>query len=249
MSWNEDPPRLLDSGRNDSLRALLQAGRDELPSEEQLQQLASRLGPWMGGPGGAGGGGGGAAAGAGGGAAATFPLAKVVVALALGGAAVTAGTLALRSPSSTPVTAQPSSLVAVQAVATESASASASPSAEAPVASASAPQEPKVIPPRASAAASASAGEGPSETALLQQAQGALGSDPGRALALTREHARRFPSGALSQEREAIAIQALVGLGRKAEARARAERFASANPGSAYVRRFEVLIGPLQARD
>jgi hypothetical protein len=57
-----------------------------------------------------------------------------------------------------------------------------------------------------------------SEAALLQRAQAALAGDPARALALTREHQRRFPRGSLSQEREVIAIEALkrVGAGRAA---------------------------------
>jgi hypothetical protein len=72
------------------------------------------------------------------------------------------------------------------------------------------------------------------ESALLQRAQGALSSDPARALALTDQHRRSFPSGALSEEREAIAIQALRGLGREPEARARAARFETKYPNSVH---------------
>jgi hypothetical protein len=48
------------------------------------------------------------------------------------------------------------------------------------------------------------------EFSLLEQAQGAMRGDPQRALELTDRDARLFPSGALVQEREVIAIDALV---------------------------------------
>lgn len=62
-----------------------------------------------------------------------------------------------------------------------------------------------------------------SETALLAKAQGALGA--GRydeALATTSEHARRFPKGSLSTERQAIRAIALCSTGHKSEGRAAA---------------------------
>ena len=72
------------------------------------------------------------------------------------------------------------------------------------------------------------------ESALLQRAQSALADDPARALTLTNQHRRSFPSGALSEEREAIAIQALRRLGREPEARARAARFETKYPNSVH---------------
>jgi hypothetical protein len=80
-----------------------------------------------------------------------------------------------------------------------------------------------------------------SEVRLLQRAQDALSGAPDRALGLTREHAARFPAGVLTQEREVVAIQALLRLGRRDEARARAEGFVRAFPGSAHRRRVEAL--------
>lgn len=82
------------------------------------------------------------------------------------------------------------------------------------------------------------------EVHLLQRAREALTSDAATALTLTQLHAARFPSGALGQEREVVAIQALVQLGRRDEARARAARFLSAFPGSAHRPRLEALLGP-----
>ncbi|WP_437532014.1 hypothetical protein WME79_03800 [Sorangium sp. So ce726] len=83
--------------------------------------------------------------------------------------------------------------------------------------------------------------EAETEIQLLHRAQDALGTDPGSALALTVEHARRFPAGALAQEREIIAIRALLALGRAAEARARAASLLDRFPGSAYRGRLESL--------
>lgn len=73
-----------------------------------------------------------------------------------------------------------------------------------------------------------------SEDALLHLAHDALATNPRGALDFTLEHARRFPSGALAQEREVIAIDALARMGRTQEARARAAAFLAAYPSSAY---------------
>lgn len=71
------------------------------------------------------------------------------------------------------------------------------------------------------------------ERAVLDVARTALGrGDPAHALASTDEHARRFPRGALSEEREAIAVQALAQSGRAEEARSRALRFKKDHPES-----------------
>jgi hypothetical protein len=85
----------------------------------------------------------------------------------------------------------------------------------------------------------ASGAEGPSEPVLLEQARRALASSPATALALTNQHAARFPHGVLAQEREVIAIEALRRLGRSAEADRRAAAFAQAFPGSAHQRMVE----------
>ena len=74
------------------------------------------------------------------------------------------------------------------------------------------------------------------ERALLDDARGALGAgDAAKALALADEHGRRFPRAQLGEEREAVAIQALVALGRDDEARTRAARFRAATPNSLFL--------------
>ena len=80
------------------------------------------------------------------------------------------------------------------------------------------------------------------EAALLSRAQAALASSPHDALTLTREHERTFMNGMLAPEREVIAIDALLRLGRSSEARARADRFLARSPHSAHARRVRVLI-------
>jgi hypothetical protein len=71
------------------------------------------------------------------------------------------------------------------------------------------------------------------ERALLDVARTALGrGDGAHSLGACDEHARRFPRGALGEEREAIAVQALVLEHREGEAKARAERFRKTHPRS-----------------
>jgi hypothetical protein len=71
---------------------------------------------------------------------------------------------------------------------------------------------------------------------LLDAARAVLASeDPARSLSVLDEHRRRFPRGQLGEEREALAVQALVALGRYDEARERAARFRAAVPNSLFL--------------
>ncbi|MFT3776321.1 MAG: hypothetical protein QM820_64070 [Minicystis sp.] len=116
--------------------------------------------------------------------------------------------------------------------------AAAAPSA---LASAAAPADPAPSL-AAGAAPPAPAVEPESEVALLQRAQDALGGNPARALAITTDHAQRFPRGSLSQEREVIAVSALAALGRTGEARARAASFLARFPESAHRSRLLAIV-------
>jgi hypothetical protein len=79
------------------------------------------------------------------------------------------------------------------------------------------------------------------ERMLLDLARGAIEREDGAAaLAATEEHARKHPRGILVQEREAIAVRALVLLGRRDEARARLDRFREHFPDS-------LLLPPLES--
>ena len=76
--------------------------------------------------------------------------------------------------------------------------------------------------------------KGEGEASFLRRAKVALGRDPALALRLTDEHPEIYPRGVLLQEREVIAIEALVRLGRANEARSRAASFRARYPSSAY---------------
>jgi hypothetical protein len=237
----EEPVRLLEGGTADPvLRSALEAGRDELPSLERLQAIGARLGVGTGG----------AVTGGGTGAA---PLAGVSLGAKLVGLALVAGAVAggvglalhFRSrPDPAPAAAvQPAPPLAADAPAPTPLPIFTQAPAPAPPLDPPR-QAPKVPPPVRASRAEAHAGDPRAEAALLQQANDALAADPGRALKLCAVHVQRYPSGLLSQEREVIAIEALVGLGRRAEATERADRFRAAHPESSHLRRIEQVLSP-----
>ena len=82
------------------------------------------------------------------------------------------------------------------------------------------------------------------ELSLLARANHALAKSPAFALTLADEHTRRFPDSGMDQERELIAITALVDLGQTGEAQRRAARFSRAHPGSVYQGRIEKALAP-----
>ena len=66
------------------------------------------------------------------------------------------------------------------------------------------------------------------------------------ALAALLEHARRFPRGWLTEEREALRVRSLAGAGRTDEARAAAADFGARFPHSVLS---QSLAGPREAED
>lgn len=98
--------------------------------------------------------------------------------------------------------------------------------------------------PRAAKAApvAASAPDPLAELSLLQRARRILPRDPARALALADEHGERFARGSFVEERELLAIESLLALGRRAEAEARATRFMRAHPQTVHAHRLSVLL-------
>jgi hypothetical protein len=109
--------------------------------------------------------------------------------------------------------------------------------------------QPEVPPPVAnaevaSASSAASATDDvAAEARLLEAARRAIAVEPARALALIERHEREFPAGALTIEREFLAIDALVRAGRRPEAQARGERLQKRMPGSLYEQRLERILG------
>lgn len=72
------------------------------------------------------------------------------------------------------------------------------------------------------------------EAKLLLEARRSLRGDPAHALKLANRHRRQFKHGALAEEREYLAIRALVALDREAEAQKRARGFLAAFPSSPH---------------
>ncbi len=87
--------------------------------------------------------------------------------------------------------------------------------------------------PSALASAAGPSSELARERALLDLARAsAAQGEPAQVLERVAEHAQQFPHGHLTEEREALAIRALLSLGRGQEARVRAQAFRSAYPNS-----------------
>jgi hypothetical protein len=248
----EDPARLVSASASAELRRALGAARADLPSPDQVEAMLSRF-PFPDGGGGGGGGGG-----DGGGAEIAAGAAKsAAIGKWLGGAflAASAGVAfygnSVYQTETPPVVSAVAAPSASEIVAAPTAqSAQTAPPAVVSVIEPSAPSAasaPTARPPAASASAfpSASASSGPvrSEVEILKEAQ-ASRANPSRVLELVNEHARSHPKGVLGQEREVLRIEALVGLGKKAEAKALADAFRSGNPGSAYNERLNQIVPP-----
>lgn len=233
MSSDRPPLRLLDPDAStpDFVRSTLEAARADVPGAPRIERIARRL-PLGAGP-------------AGGGvpppATPASTLSGALIGGLLGVAVVAASTLWQAAAPAPPVTVS-SAVVAPEAPRAEvdpspRPATSAEPVPRMPVIA-----RPPVIAPVESATAAPAPSDGVTEIVLLQRAQDAVGGAPARALELLNEHLTRFPGGALSQEREVLAISALLRLGRTAEARTRAARFALAYPSSAHRRRIEALL-------
>ncbi len=84
------------------------------------------------------------------------------------------------------------------------------------------------------------------EQALLDTARAALVRGQGAdALGPLERHAERFPRGVLSEERDALEVNALVASGRYAEARQRGEQFFARHPGSLLRPSVEAALGAI----
>lgn len=242
-----DPKRWAeaDGGAPEALKSLLEGARADVPSAAELSPVEQALGPLLDVPipisGGAVTSSGAAALGTGAGSALGYWLAGGAAVVLLGAGAWLLG--------GAPPSEAPSAPVEAPSVAPlERTSPRLSPKAEpadAPeeMLEASASELPVPLPHASSPAlirpklAAPQKAPQQSEASLLEQARSLLATNPGRALALTRDHQRRFPNGVLSQEREVIAIDALSRLEREAEAEKRAKSFQERFPDSAHQRK------------
>jgi len=251
---NVDPMKPLfdDPLLGDELRSALDAASEHQPSSEELARLKSKLAaalppgtlPPAAGPGGGGSPGGGPSPAAplmGKGLAAIVAASAIVVVVGVyeltrGGTTTTVVT---------PMTSAAPSTSASPLTATAATSVSPIPTVEVDAAT-TATNTTKPLTSVATASATASALPAEPEASMLARAhQALLHHDPDRALAVAGEHARSYPQGALTQEREVIAVEALLALGRRDEARARVATFRREHPKSSHLSRLERLVeGP-----
>jgi hypothetical protein len=83
------------------------------------------------------------------------------------------------------------------------------------------------------------------ELKVLQPARAAVARDDfSSALVAIDEHERRFPDGQLAEEREALRVQALLGLQRTEEASRAADAFRERFPGSVLLSRMRKSLHP-----
>jgi hypothetical protein len=80
------------------------------------------------------------------------------------------------------------------------------------------------------------------EVELLEKARSLVGSNPAAALKLTAEHSRDFPKGRLGAEADLIAAQSLLGMGKVAAAKQRAQASLSRYPRGLYARQLREIV-------
>ncbi|MET0791264.1 MAG: hypothetical protein ABW061_07050 [Polyangiaceae bacterium] len=91
--------------------------------------------------------------------------------------------------------------------------------------------------------ASDRASDGLDELSLLSRARQADGrGDFAAVLDRVREHAQKYPTGRLSEEREVLRVKALVGLGRVEQARRAAAQFRQAFPRSVLLHKVDEMV-------
>ncbi|MFT3927925.1 MAG: hypothetical protein QM778_35685 [Myxococcales bacterium] len=81
----------------------------------------------------------------------------------------------------------------------------------------------------------------PDELSLIAQAQ-SLRAEPQAVLRVLKQHATLYPQGMLAQEREVLAVEALVSAGQLKEAKRRAGRLEAEYPNSAHLPRIRALL-------
>lgn len=240
LEADNDPPRL-DEGEPSELGSLVRAARSRGPSARVSARMAERLAPAR-------------AAAARASSTRANPLGRFggtmiggLALVAVGAAFVTwsTGRTDHAAPSSGAVIAEPAVSASPAAVLPATTDDLPTMPVEALPSSAAPPEGPSA-PARIAAARSAAPSEKPrreDEFELIQRAQDKLASEPASALTILQEHARLFPAGELTQERETMAIEALVRVHRKPEAKARASALVARFPRTPYVARLESALG------
>ncbi len=214
----------------------LRAGREDVPDEARLRLIEGRLGgalekeaapSWWS-------------------RSRLYPVVGLaVVALGIRAGASAISTSSPSGVSAAPATAAPPAPVPAASAATAIVSVSVEslpPAHPAPSTAKASAAETK---PRSPSVTTAAPADGPDdELGLLEAASLALETSPERALSLTDEHMKRFRAPKFAQERERLAVVALVRLGRREDAKRRAEAFEAAFPRSAHLTRVRELVHP-----
>ena len=157
-----------------------------------------------------------------------------MVALPVGALIGAAGHAYLTRGAAPPLPAAPTAFAPPVTPAPAPAPAAPTPSATVfdPLPATPSPAKPMVPTPSVKTEASAPSLE--RELSLLERARSTLSEGhPQATLQLLREHHSLYPKSVLQQEREALAIRALLGAGRRSEAQRRAQTFIQAYPTSA----------------
>lgn len=226
-----DPKRLADLDAPDALGLAIRAQRRHAANAAEVEALARRLEAQLAAP---------TAMGAGGVAFGLGAKASLLLACAIGTYAV----LQLQATTTAPVrhvTAGP----AVQPTAPASPVVPDAPPAMTSEAPAPVVPEPATKHPRLERAhpePRAASMSPEAELALLERAQTTLDRDASAALALAEQHARLYPKGMFAQEREILAIEALLKLRQRSAALSRARAFVERFPESAHARRVRALL-------
>lgn len=111
-------------------------------------------------------------------------------------------------------------------------------------AAADAEAPPRAVAPTQRNRAVTAAGDLGDQVAFIDSARAAMSAGAGRrALELLRRYLDKYPTGSFRPEATALEVEALMKLGREAEARTLAERFIAAHRGSLLARRVAEVAG------
>jgi hypothetical protein len=224
----DEPPRLYESATAIVREAMI-AGREDLPSRRHVQALlasASVLG-------------GASAAAAGGG----VKLAALVLAGAAVAGAAGGGVAVMARRREPPAVVAPAPPPNTPAARVEPALVPAAPEIVAAPARIAPRPRPRPAPVAKTTPPTAAPSALLEEARLVEAARATVRSDPREALRLLARRRAEHPAGALAQEADVVAIEALARDGRAAEAKAAAAEFARRYPGSPHRRTIDAIVG------
>lgn len=216
---NTDPPRLFES--DPAAREAIDAARSDVPDGKRLAKIGAAAAAAA------------TVTGAATASAGTALATKIVIGVVFVGAVVGVGGYVVSSKNEPAPSASVAVTVTASVPATASVAASVSVAATASVSASASASAPVPFP---------TFGENVDEMELLDRAQKALATDPAASLSLCDKDAVANPKGTMAQEREVIAIDALMRLKKPDDAQKRAAKFHATWPDSAHGRRVDALL-------